>query len=485
MLPDIPDIFATTGCTMGSVNGYNKTPIFIKLAIGMAIGALLAIYCPKPFMWVDGLGITFVNILKYIAPLMVFVFMINAIVSSNIGRENTFGLKRVSLMFVTSLVVASVFSIVCWLCWRIGVDPHDGVAPLKQVELPPQKNIFTALLGEIAYNPVKALIDGKYLSIVMWAIAFGLLFRKAEHSTQQLVKDTANAITKIVRFFIALAPFGIMGLMFHNIVVGQNEANLFYYPHLIIMFLVAFLVMFLVLNPVIVYLFTRQNAFKIFPKLEESIIYSLFTASSAANIAVNQQIAEENNVSRQLSSVAIPLGATLHKPGSVITLNILTLVAASGCGVDIGFVDIFCLGMVSIVASMCVAGVANGTQLIIPICCGIFGLDESVIIHIIGVNAIITIIRDTVCTTVNSSSDIMFVLAVDRRHKARTSSLVDNIINSKRRTDENDTGESSENEDGSKNENAGSNESERRSNEDVIKQALSQRNNQAPTDDKQ
>ena len=44
MLPDILDIFATTGCTMGSViNGYNKTPIFIKLAIGMAIGALLAI----------------------------------------------------------------------------------------------------------------------------------------------------------------------------------------------------------------------------------------------------------------------------------------------------------------------------------------------------------------------------------------------------------------------------------------------------------
>ena len=37
---------------MGSViNGYNKTPIFIKLAIGMAIGAVLALFCPKPFMW--------------------------------------------------------------------------------------------------------------------------------------------------------------------------------------------------------------------------------------------------------------------------------------------------------------------------------------------------------------------------------------------------------------------------------------------------
>ncbi|WP_274968955.1 cation:dicarboxylate symporter family transporter [Succinimonas amylolytica] len=470
---------------MGSViNGYNKTPIFIKLAIGMAIGALLAIYCPKPFMWIDGLGITFVNILKYIGPLMVFVFMINAIVSSNIGRENTFGLKRVTLMFVSSLFAASVFSIICWFVWKIGVDPNDGVTPLKQVELPPQKNIFTALLGEIAYNPVKALIDGKYLSIVMWAIAFGLLFRKAEHSTQMLVKDTANAITKIVRFFIALAPFGVMGLMFHDIVAGKSEANLFYYPHLIIMFLVVFLVMFLVINPIIVYLFTRQNAFKILPKLEESIIYSLFTASSAANIAVNQKAAEENNVSRQLSSVAIPLGATLHKPGSVITLNILTLVAASGCGVNIGFTDILCLGLVSIVASMCVAGVANGTQLIIPICCGIFGLSDSVIIHIIGVNAIITIIRDTVCTTVNSSSDLMFVLAVDQRHKSRTSSLVDNIINSKRRSDGEKESADGENE-GSDGEKDG-NENERRStNEDVIKQALSQRNNQPPAAEKQ
>lgn len=418
---------------MGSViNGYNKTPIFIKLAIGMAIGAVLALFCPKPFMWMEGIGLAFVNALKYIGPLMVFIFMINAIVSSNIGKENTYGLKRVGLMSIVSLFVASVFSIVLWFCWKVNIDPHDGVTPLRNVELPPDRNIFHALLNEIIYNPVKALIDGKYLSIVVWSIAFGLLFRKAEHSTQQLVKDTADAITKIVRFLIALAPFGIMGLMFHTIVTGKNEVNLYHYPNLIIMFLVAFLIMFLVLNPIIVYVFTKQNPFKILPKLEESIIYSFFTASSAANIAVNQKIAEENNVSRQLSSVAIPLGATLHKPGSVITLNILTLVAAYGAGANFGFFDILSLGLLSIVASMCVAGVANGTLLLIPICCSIFGLDEGVIIHIIGVNIIITIIRDTLCTTVNSSSDLMFILAVDMRHKSRTSNLVDNIINAKR-----------------------------------------------------
>lgn len=418
---------------MGSViNGYNKTPIFIKLAIGMAIGAVLALFCPKPFMWMEGIGLAFVNALKYIGPLMVFIFMINAIVSSNIGKENTFGLKRVSLMFIVSLFAASILSIVCWFCFKVNIDPHDGVTPLRNVELPSDRSIFHALLNEIIYNPVKALIDGKYLAIVMWAVAFGLLFRKAEHSTQQLVKDTADAITKIVRFFIALAPFGIMGLMFHSIVTGRNEVNLYHYPSLIFMFIAVFLIMFLILNPLIVFIFTRQNPFRILPKLEESIIYSFFTASSAANIAVNQKIAEENNVSRQLSSVAIPLGATLHKPGSVISLNILTLVAAYGAGANIGFMDILSLGLLSIVASMCVAGVTNGTLLLIPICCSIFGLDEGVIIHIIGVNIIITIIRDTLCTTVNSSSDLMFIMAVDQRHKSRTSNLVDNIINAKR-----------------------------------------------------
>ena len=59
---------------MGSViNGYNKTPIFIKLAIGMTIGAVLALFCPKPFMWMEGIGLAFVNALKYIGPLMVFI----------------------------------------------------------------------------------------------------------------------------------------------------------------------------------------------------------------------------------------------------------------------------------------------------------------------------------------------------------------------------------------------------------------------------
>ena len=200
--------------------------------------------------------------------------------------------------------------------------------------------------------------------------------------------------------------------------------------------------MFFIVNPLIVMVLTKRNAFRLMPALEKSIIYSFFTCSSAANIPVNQQIAEEKNVTRQLSTVAIPLGATIHKPGSIITINMLALVAlfSYNPAADITVMQYIELGIVSVISSACIAGVANGSLMLIPIACRIFDIPDHMILSIIEINVLLTFIRDSFATTLNSSSDLLFTLAVDERHKTNTDALVDNIINAKhiKRREENE-----------------------------------------------
>ena len=179
---------------------------------------------------------------------------------------------------------------------------------------------------------------------------------------------------------------------------------------------------------------TGRNAFKHFPALEKSILYSFFTCSSAANIPVNQQIADEKNVTKQLSTISIPLGASIHKPGSIITINMLALIALFSANpqADITMMQYLELGIVSVIASVCTAGVPNGSIVLIPIACRILNVPDEMILNIIEINIMISFIRTSTTTVLNSSTDLLFTLAIDERHKNNSSELVDNIINAKR-----------------------------------------------------
>ena len=53
-------------------------------------------------------------------------------------------------------------------------------------------------------------------------------------------------------------------------------------------------------------------------------------------------------------------------------------------------------------------------------------------INIIEINIMISFIRTSTTTVLNSSTDLLFTLAIDERHKNNSSELVDNIINAKR-----------------------------------------------------
>ena len=65
----------------------------------------------------------------------------------------------------------------------------------------------------------------------------------------------------------------------------------------------------LVVNPIIVYVYIRQNPYPlVFKCLRESGITAFFTRSSAANIPVNMKLCENLGLDKDTYSVSIPLG---------------------------------------------------------------------------------------------------------------------------------------------------------------------------------
>lgn len=75
---------------------YNDTSLILRIAIGLVIGAVLALLCPGA-TWLEELGNLFVGALKGIAPVLVFVIVTSALAQGSSKLDPPFRHSRVAL----------------------------------------------------------------------------------------------------------------------------------------------------------------------------------------------------------------------------------------------------------------------------------------------------------------------------------------------------------------------------------------------------
>lgn len=99
-------------------------------------------------------------------------------------------------------------------------------ATIEQVPPANLKEVLTNLLLNLVANPVNAIAEANYIGILAWAIIIGFALRQASDTARTVVGDFADAISQVVKWVIALAPLGILGLVANPLIVliktGKN-----------------------------------------------------------------------------------------------------------------------------------------------------------------------------------------------------------------------------------------------------------------------
>ena len=85
---------------------YNETSLILRIAIGLLIGAALALICPGA-VWLEEFGSLFVGALKGIAPVLVFVIVASALAQGSSKLDRRFG-TVVWLYMLTTFVAAAL-----------------------------------------------------------------------------------------------------------------------------------------------------------------------------------------------------------------------------------------------------------------------------------------------------------------------------------------------------------------------------------------
>ena len=375
---------------------YNGVSLILRIAIGLVVGVILALVCPGA-TWLKELGNLFVGALKGIAPVLVFVIVASALAQGSSKLDRRFG-TVVWLYMLTTFVAAALSVVTSMLFPQMLL-----LAEAAEAEVIPQGlgEVMHTLLSNIVSNPISAIMNGNYIGILMWGCLFGVAMKKlGADSTKVFLSNTADAVSTIVRWIINLAPFGIMGLVFTN-VVSNGLAIFTQYGKLLLLLVGTMLFMALVINPIIIFIYLRCNPYPlVFRCLRESGLTAFFTRSSAANIPVNMAMCEKLGMDKDFYSVSIPLGATINMDGAAITITIMTPAA-------------ILLSIMSALGACGASGVAGGSLLLIPMACSLFGISNDIAMQVVGVGFIIGVIQDSVETALNSAGDVEFAATAE------------------------------------------------------------------------
>ena len=398
---------------------YMETTLIKLIIIGLIIGILIALCVPAAVPAVSVLGDFFVKALKGVAPILVFVLVMNAMAQKN--SDASASMRPIVKLYIFATFCASLVAVALSFAFPVMLQLDIAEATVK----PPSGivEVLHNLLLSVVDNPIHALASANYIGILTWAILAGIALHAANDQTKAILQDFARAITKVVQWVIRLAPFGIMGLV-ANAIGASGLGALLGYVKILGVLLATFFGVALIMNPLIVYFQIHRNPYPlIWTTLRESGLYAFFTRSSAANIPVNLSLCERLHLNKDTYSISIPLGATINMSGAAITIAVMSLAAAHTLGINIDVPTALLLCLVSTIGACGASGVAGGSLLLIPVACASFGVGNDIAMQVVGIGFIIGVIQDSCETALNSSTDVLFTATAEFAERAKAGTL--------------------------------------------------------------
>ena len=397
---------------------YTGTHLITRIFCGILLGAVLAILCPG-INGISILGNLFVGALKSVAPILVAVLVTASVAQASDGLGKRFG--TVIGLYISSTLIASLVAVLASRLFPVtltltGVDAGGEMAPAALSEV-----IGNLLLGLIS-NPISAVSNAAYLSVLFWSIVMGLALKNTRSQQAiQVTRQLAGAVSLVVQWVIQFAPIGIMGLVYAS--VSESGLEIFAtYGRLILLLVGCMLTVMLLINPLITFCLLRTNPYPLLWQcLRGSAVSAFFTRSSAANIPVNMSLCKRMGVDEDFYSVSIPLGSTINMDGAAITITVMSLAACHSAGIQVSLSSALILCILATLGACGTSGVAGGSLLLIPMACAPFGLPGDVAMQVVAIGFIIGVIQDSMETALNSSSDVLFTATADfyNRRKQR------------------------------------------------------------------
>ena len=398
----------------------------ILMLIGIVAGCIVGAIWPAVEEVVDGeavvvvkgatvlepLGTVFLNLMFCIAVPTVFCSIASAI--ANMQSAKRAG-KIMGVTIATFLVTAAIAAVITYIVVRL-IPPVTGEYDLIEGEVGGTLGVADMIVNFFTKPDFTELWSRKaILPLIVAAVLFGFGVQAAggaETKTAKLLEDVTNCIMKTFKIITYYAPIGFFGFFAYLIAYHGSDLIGDYGRALVIYYVLSFVYMFISFP-----LYARFGGGKgaarvMFSKLFRPAAMSFGTCSSVATIPTNMEVAEETGISKDVSNIVVPLGATMHMDGSAMAAIIKVAFLFGMFGQDFTTGRAILAIIVAVFSSVAMSGIPGGGGTGELVLCSIFFPEHLAVAFPIAL-ALGNLV-DPPATMVNSAGDYVVSFSVAR-----------------------------------------------------------------------
>lgn len=294
------------GLALGLIGSVTGVPAALRLAQG-----------------VEPIGTVFVNLLKMVVvPLVATTLFLGVAGMGDLKRLGRMGAVALAFFAATTVVAVLIGMGVMRLALPLA-DPAAARAATVAAGAGPAKlpGVVDFLVGLIPANPFHAAVEGALLPLIVFTVLFGAAAGALPEARRQPLMAVADAIAtaliRLVHWVLWLAPVGVFALAAP--VTARSGWALLQSLLVFVLAVFAGLVLFVfgLYLPLGSVLGGRRPAQFLKACLGSQLI-GFTTTSSPATIPAMLEATDALGVPRQVSSLVIPLGASLNRAGSAL-----------------------------------------------------------------------------------------------------------------------------------------------------------------------
>ena len=386
------------GCVVGALN-----PV-VKDASGEVIS--------KGATVLEPLGTVFINLMFCVVVPMVFCSIASAI--ANMSSAKRAG-KVMGVTVATFFVTAAIAAVIMYIVVRI-IPITSGTYEVSEGEVGATLGVADMIINFFTKPDFVELWSRRaILPLIIAAVFFGFGIQMAggkETLTAKILDDLTNCIMKVIKIITYYAPIGFFGFFAYLVATYGPDLIGDYSRTLIIYYVLCFVYMF-VFFPIYARFGGGKGGAKVMWKhLFKPAAVSFGTCSSVATIPTNMEVAEETGISKEVTNIVLPMGATMHMDGSAMSAIIKVAFLFGIFGMDFGTSQAILAIVVAVFSSVAMSGIPGGGGTGELVLCTIFFPDQLAIAFPIAL-ALGNLV-DPPATMVNAAGDYVASFIVER-----------------------------------------------------------------------
>lgn len=387
---------------------------FLAILLGaMILGCIVGWISPEFAVKLKPFGTVFINMMFCIVVPLVFA----SISSSVAGMRSR---KRAGKILGTTVAVfvitGAIAAFIMFILMKIFPPVLEAWEDIPAEEIGEYATLSDMLVNFFTASDFVGLLTRRaMLPLIVFSLLFGFAANLAESGEGTITRflegltEVMLKFVKIITYYAPIAFFAIFAGLVADygsmITQSYGRAMLVYYPLCFIYIFTAF--------PLFARFGGGPGAVKVmFKHIARPAVVSLGTCSSVATIPTNMEVAEATGISKDVSEMVVPLGATMHMDGSCFSCVLKIAFVFGVFGLDLTWGQLIPIILVAVLSSVGMSGVPGGGYIGEYIICSIFFPAQMELAFPILV-AIGNLV-DPPATMINSSGDYVVSYIVSR-----------------------------------------------------------------------